>query len=256
MSFTYIHINMGYGAPTWQLWLSKLNISRTESLQNCAFCITLSKLVSTRIEASWMETNVPSYTTTSNGNMLRAKEKLLRLLTRSSCQRKANELSEALPDTLNHCQQMDLFNISPWYLNGLNSCNVYCSIPGISIRMSIKPINNHHADYVLYKDSSVTLGQLWHFFKFDQPRFWLQHNNYRPYQETRESLHMFVWRIISRLFNSFKLDKRSPIIGKTVIILLETFVSNLLFLTGPSLQILGKTQTGSFPISGFLVNAL
>ena len=36
--------------------------------------------------------------------------------------------------------------------------------------------------------------------------------------------------------------------------LLETFVPNLVFLTRPSLQILGKTQTGVFSISGFLVN--
>ena len=39
-------------------------------------------------------------------------------------------------------------------------------------------------------------------------------------------------------------------------ILLETFVPNLLSLTFPSLQILGKTQAGVFPISGFLVNPL
>ena len=34
------------------------------------------------------------------------------------------------------------------------------------------------------------------------------------------------------------------------------FVPNLVFLTHPSLQILGKTQTGVFQISGFLVNPL
>ena len=39
-------------------------------------------------------------------------------------------------------------------------------------------------------------------------------------------------------------------------ILLEMFVQNLVFFTRPSLQILGKTQTGVFPISGFLVNPL
>ena len=37
---------------------------------------------------------------------------------------------------------------------------------------------------------------------------------------------------------------------------LETLVPNLASLTCPSLQILGKTQTGVFPISGFLVNHL
>ena len=37
-------------------------------------------------------------------------------------------------------------------------------------------------------------------------------------------------------------------------ILIETFVPNLVFLTCPSLQIVGKTQTEVFPISEFLVN--
>ena len=37
---------------------------------------------------------------------------------------------------------------------------------------------------------------------------------------------------------------------------LETFMPNLVSLTRPSLQILGITQTGVFPISGFLVNPL
>ena len=39
-------------------------------------------------------------------------------------------------------------------------------------------------------------------------------------------------------------------------ILLEMFVPDLVFLTRPSLQILGKTQTWVFPISEFLVNPL
>ena len=39
-------------------------------------------------------------------------------------------------------------------------------------------------------------------------------------------------------------------------ILLETSVPNLVSITYPSLQILGKTQTGVFLISRFLVNPL
>ena len=39
-------------------------------------------------------------------------------------------------------------------------------------------------------------------------------------------------------------------------ILLDTFLPNLVSLPRPSLQILGKTQMGVFPISGFLVNPL
>ena len=37
---------------------------------------------------------------------------------------------------------------------------------------------------------------------------------------------------------------------------LETSAQNLLSLTRPSLQILGKTHTGVFPMFGFLVNSL
>ena len=37
---------------------------------------------------------------------------------------------------------------------------------------------------------------------------------------------------------------------------LETFVLNVISLTCRKLQILGKTQTEVFPISGFLVNPL
>ena len=39
-------------------------------------------------------------------------------------------------------------------------------------------------------------------------------------------------------------------------ILLEMFDPTLVFMTGSSLQIFGKTQEGVFPISGFLVNSL
>ena len=38
-------------------------------------------------------------------------------------------------------------------------------------------------------------------------------------------------------------------------ILIQAFVQNLVFLTRPNLLISSKTQTGVFPISGYLVNA-
>ena len=37
---------------------------------------------------------------------------------------------------------------------------------------------------------------------------------------------------------------------------LETFLPNMVILTGPALQIFGKTQAGIFPFSIFLVNSL
>ena len=143
------------------------------------------QLVSTPIEALRMEANVPSYTTTSNRKVLKAKDKSLqssadhpqriafnvkvpqRLLTRSRWRRKANKLSEALPDALNHRQKTELFNIHPWHLNSPNSCNICCFALGIKnradnislkTRMSIERIDNHHADYIICTDGRATLG--------------------------------------------------------------------------------------------------
>ena len=60
----------------------------------------------------------------------------------------------------------------------------------------------------------------------------------------------------------FSLNNSKAVKGVTLLfaafsnILLETSVPNLVSLTHPSLQILGKSQTGVFPTSSFLVNHL
>ena len=57
--------------------------------------------------------------------------------------------------------------------------------------------------------------------------------------------------------NQWRIDKDVSIrLAAFSNISLETSVPNLVSLTCPSLQILGKTQTGVFLISGFLVNPL
>ena len=116
-------------------------------------------------------------------NILKAKEKSLRssadhpkrialnvevpqrLLTISSWRRRANELSEALPDALNHRQKTELFDVPLWHLSAPNRYNIYCSFPGIRIDnislktiMSTERIDNHHADYIIYTDGSATSG--------------------------------------------------------------------------------------------------
>ena len=118
---------MDYAAPAWQPWLSNINIACMESFQIRALPIVTGQLVSKTIEDLQMKGNVPSYTTTSNSNVLKAKEKSLRssadhpkrisfnvevpqqLPMRSSWKLKANKLSETLPDALNHCEQMEIF---------------------------------------------------------------------------------------------------------------------------------------------------
>ena len=113
-----------------------------ESFQNFAFSIVTGQLVSKPIKALRIETNVPSYTTTNNGYVTKSKESSLlstadhpkrtafnvevpqRLVTRSIWRRKVNDLSEALPDVLNHCQQTELSNIPPWHLYATGICNI------------------------------------------------------------------------------------------------------------------------------------
>ena len=48
----------------------------------------------------------------------------------------------------------------------------------------------------------------------------------------------------------------TDILQHSVTFLLKTFVPHLVSLTRSSLQVLNKTQTRVFPISGFLINAL
>ena len=67
---------------------------------------------------------------------------------------------------------------------------------------------------------------------FKPPSCWFSYNN----SETVKAAILAFCRILCR--NIF----------------LEKFVPNLLSLTCPSLKILGKTQTGAFPISRFMVN--
>ena len=68
--------------------------------------------------------------------------------------------------------------------------------------------------------------------------------------------------LLFSLNNSKTVKAVTPGNGKAVTvtafsnILLETFVPNLVSITCPMLQILGKPQTGVFPISAFLVNPL
>ena len=166
--------NPGCQTPMW--------VARIENLQNRELRIATGELVSTTVEVLRMEASVTSYTTTSIRNVLKEKEISLyisadhpkRIQSRNTTTatheiqlaQKANELSKALPNALNHCQQNKSFNIPPGHLNAANSYSIYCCVSGISnrtnislkARMSTKGIDNHHADCLIYTDGLATLG--------------------------------------------------------------------------------------------------
>ena len=73
MFFAYIHSKMDYTLLAWQPWLASTNMARMESFQNCSLHIDTDQLVSTPSKALRMEANAPSYTTTNNQNVLKAK---------------------------------------------------------------------------------------------------------------------------------------------------------------------------------------
>ena len=183
MCFAYIRTKIDYAAPAWQPWLSNTNMTCLEALRNRALRIVSGQLVSTPLDALRKETNVNSYSTTSKHLILKAREKALRntddhpkrialnahvpqrLQSRSNWRCKAIELAVALPETLNHRQQINHFTIAPWVVDDSNNCTIHRSTPGISSRvdsidlksqMSISYIDNFDADYIIYTDGSAT----------------------------------------------------------------------------------------------------
>ena len=69
---------MDCGSPAWQPWLSNTNMARMEKFQNRVLSIAIGQLVSTPTEALRPVANISNYITTSNQNVLKAKEKSLR----------------------------------------------------------------------------------------------------------------------------------------------------------------------------------
>ena len=66
---------LDYAAPAWQPWLSKTNLTNLDRLQNCSLRLITGQLVSTPLEALWLEVDVQSYSTWSKCLILKAIEK-------------------------------------------------------------------------------------------------------------------------------------------------------------------------------------
>ena len=113
-----IRSKLDYAAPAWQPWLSDTNLSSLDCLQNHSLQLITGQLISTPLEASWLEADVQSYPTCSKCLILKANEKALcstdnhpkrialdvnilqHLQSRSSLHWKAEELSTLLPPDL------------------------------------------------------------------------------------------------------------------------------------------------------------
>ena len=66
---------LDYAAPAWQPWLSKTNLTNLDCLQNRSLQLITGKLVSTPLEALWLEADVQSYSTCSKCLIVKAIKK-------------------------------------------------------------------------------------------------------------------------------------------------------------------------------------
>ena len=72
-----VRSKIGYAAPAWQPWLSNINITSLDRLQNQALRLITGQLVSTPLEALRFESSIQSYYTESKRMTVRAREKCL-----------------------------------------------------------------------------------------------------------------------------------------------------------------------------------
>ena len=179
----FIGSQLNYAGAGWQPYICETNVRKLERLQNRAMRAITGQLISTPIEALYIEAGVPSHRTTSKRLVARSLEKALRCpedhprritadeqvdrRTDKKCWRSvAYELLGQLPAELNNREQLDFYPLPPWQQS---SCklNIYPTVPGIKGRsddpalkraMSLAQIRSFSADLTIYTDGSATAG--------------------------------------------------------------------------------------------------
>ena len=174
---------LNYAGAGWQPYICESNIRKIERLQNQALRPITAQLVSTAIEALYIEAGVPSHTTTSKRLVARSLEKFLRRpedhprritaderadrRTDRNCWRSvAYELLGQLPAELNNREQLDFYPLPLWQQS---SCKLqsYPIVPGIKGRsgyptlkraMNLAQIRSLSADLTIYTDGTATAG--------------------------------------------------------------------------------------------------
>ena len=125
-----IHSKLDYAVPAWQPWLSTTNLFCLDRLQNRSLQLITGQLISTPLEALWLEADIQSYHrhwhciekalhSTANHLKCVALATNIPQCLQSCCsfRRKANELSSLLPPELQHRQNINHFPSPPWQLN-------------------------------------------------------------------------------------------------------------------------------------------
>ena len=180
---SHIRSVIDYAGSSWQPWLSNTNIKVLETAQNRCLRQITTQALSAPVEALRAETGVLSLQSTIQANIVRSKEKALRLPTdhprriafegrstlrlKKHCARsKALTLGSKLPDQKTR-EPLTISPISPWN-RGLTSPTIISpTLPGVSgredslqniKRAAMTRARELDADFSLYSDGSASEG--------------------------------------------------------------------------------------------------
>jgi ribonuclease HI len=180
---------MDYAGPAWQSNIAQTNLAKLERAQNKSLRLITGQCADTPLEALRAESGVPSFKTHIERNLLKSREKALRLEpthprrlaheesrekriglknnTRHSWRSKTDELSSDYHlDVLSTSRKpLVYFSLAPW--EDALPAKVFASVPGLQGKseteerrrnLSYARIWEINAEYVLYSDGSASAG--------------------------------------------------------------------------------------------------
>ena len=180
---------MDYAGPAWQGNICQTNLDKLERAQNKSLRLITGQFADTPLEALRAEAGVPSFKTHIERNLLKSKEKALRLEPthpRRLAYEESNEKRTGLKNNTKHSWRsksddlssdyhLDIlstsrkplvyFSLAPW--EDTIPAKVFASVPGLkgnseteerSRELSYARIRAIDAEYVLYSDGSASAG--------------------------------------------------------------------------------------------------
>ena len=180
---TFIKSKMDYSGPAWQPNLAATHIHKLERTQNKALRLITGQFADSPLVAVRLEAGVVSYETQMKQNILRSREKALRLpdshprrraYDESVPQRLKRHSWRSLGDQLAREYQIDdesprkplkYHQFAPWENASLE--NIFPHVPGLSgksdtddrkLQLSYDRIRAIEADYIIYTDGSASGG--------------------------------------------------------------------------------------------------
>ena len=178
-----IKSRLDYAGPAWQANLADCNRLSLDRAQNKALRLISGQFKDSPLPALRFETGIPSYQTHMDRNILKSREKALRLpeehprrvareesvikrLDRHTWCSKADEIAGKLDiKDLSPRKPLSFHTLAPWQNKPLD--NIYSQVPGLSgrsdsearkIELSYKRIRELAADYTIYSDGSASAG--------------------------------------------------------------------------------------------------